>query len=128
MFDNLPKKYLIYMICCNVTNKKYIGHTSNLTSRLAVHLSTYKNQSCMCTSKEVFKSENYNCIVLEDNLDNKLKAKERELFYMGVFEHSVVNKNRPMLVDMKDYQKAYQKEYRKKQRYPPVTHSLSEFM
>jgi len=33
-----------------------------------------------------------------------------------------------MLVDMKDYQKAYQKEYRKKQRYPPVTHSLSEFM
>jgi len=33
-----------------------------------------------------------------------------------------------MLVDMKDYQKAYQKEYRKKQRIPPVTHSLSEFM
>lgn len=41
---NLPKKYLIYMICCNVTHRKYIGSTSNLTSRLAVHLSTYKKQ------------------------------------------------------------------------------------
>ena len=114
MFDNLPKKYLIYMICCDITNKKYVGHTSNLSSRLAVHASTFKKQSCMCTSQEVFKNNNFNCIVLEENLENKEKAKEREAFYMGVFEHSVVNKNRPILIDMKDYQRAYQKEYRKK--------------
>jgi hypothetical protein len=67
----------------------------------------------MRTSQEVFKNENYNCIVLEDNLENKVKAKEREAFYMDVFEHSVNNKNRPILIDTKDYQKAYQKEYRK---------------
>jgi hypothetical protein len=41
--------------------------------------------------QEVFKNDNYNCIALEDNLENKIKAKEREAFYMGVFEHSVVN-------------------------------------
>ena len=128
MFDNLPKKYLIYMICCNITNKKYVGHTSNLTSRLAVHASTYKKQSCMCTSQEVFKNNNFNCIVLEENLENKEKAKEREAFCMGVFEHSVVNKNRPILIDMKDYQKAYQKEYRQKAKYLPLYYGLRYFM
>ena len=68
----------------------------------------------MRTSQEVFKNENYNCIVLEDNLENKVKAKEREVFFMGVYKHSVVNEKRPIQIDMKDYQKAYQKEYRKK--------------
>ena len=113
MFDNLPKKYLIYIICCNITNKKCVGHMSNLTSRLAVHASTYKKQSYMCTSQEAFENDSYNGIVLEDNLENKVKAKEREAFHMGVFEHSVVNKNRPILIDIKYYQKAYQKEYKK---------------
>ena len=46
----------------------------------------------MCMFQEVFKNDNYNCIALEDNLENKEKAKEREAFYMGVFEHSVVKK------------------------------------
>jgi hypothetical protein len=57
----------------------------------------------MCTSQEVFKNNNFNSIVLEENLVNKEEAKEREAFYMSVFEHSVVDKNRPILVDMKDY-------------------------
>lgn len=108
---NLPKKYLIYMICCNVTHRKYIGSTSNLTSRLAVHLSTYKKQTCMCSSSEIFKNDNYNCVVLEDNLE-KENVKEREAYFMDVFQTSVVNKNRPMLIDMKDYQRDYQKRYR----------------
>jgi hypothetical protein len=56
----------------------------------------------MRTSQGVFKNDTYNCIVLEDNLENKAKAKEREAFHMGVFEHSVVNKNRSILIDMKD--------------------------
>ena len=82
----------------------------------------------MRTSQEVFKNNNYNCIVLEDNLENKEIAKEREAFYMGVFEHSVVNKNRPILVDMKDYQKAYQKEYRNKTQSIYLDNSLRFFM
>ena len=59
----------------------------------------------MCTSEEFFKNNNYNCIVLGDNIENKVKAKEREAFYMGVFEHSVVNKYLPILIDVKDYLK-----------------------
>ena len=82
----------------------------------------------MCTSQELFKNGNQNCIVLEDKLENKVKAKEREAFYMGVFEHSVVNKNRPILIDMKDYQEAYSKEYRKKTQYPLLNFSLRYFM
>ena len=82
----------------------------------------------MCKSQEVFKNDNYNCIVLEDNLENKVKAKEREAFYMGVSEHSVVKKNRPILIDMKDYQKAYQKEYRKKTQSLLLDNSLRYFM
>jgi hypothetical protein len=115
MFDNLPKKFLIYAICCNVTNKKYIGSTSNLTSRLAVHLSSYKNKTSTCSSVEIFKNDNYNCIILQDNLE-KNQIKERELFFIKVFEHNIVNKYRPMLEDMKEYQKEYQKTYRLKQR------------
>ena len=82
----------------------------------------------MRTSQEMFKNENYDCIVLEDNLENKVKAKERDSFYMGNFEHSVVNKNRPILIDMKDYQKAYQKEYRKKTQSLYLDNSLRYFM
>ena len=82
----------------------------------------------MCTSQEVFKNDSYNCIVLEDNLENTEKAKEREAFCMGVFEHSVVNKNRPILIDMKDYQKAYLKEYRKKTQSIYLDNSLRYFM
>jgi tRNA A-37 threonylcarbamoyl transferase component Bud32 len=82
----------------------------------------------MCTSQEVFKKNNFNCIVLEENLETKDKAKEREAFDMGVFEHSVVNTNRPILIDMKDYQKAYRKEYRKKTQSIYLDNSLRYFM
>jgi hypothetical protein len=66
----------------------------------------------MCTSQELFKNDNYNCIVLEDKLEDKVKAKEREA----------------ILIDMKDYQKAYKKEYRKKPKYPLLNFSLRYFM
>jgi hypothetical protein len=82
----------------------------------------------MCKSQEVFTNENNNCIVLENNFESKVKAKEREAFYMGVFEHSVVNKNKPILIDMIDYQKAHQKEFRKKVRYQPLNYSLGYYM
>ena len=66
----------------------------------------------MCTSQELFKNDNYNCIVLEDKLEDKVKAKEREA----------------ILIDMKDYQKAYQKEYRKKTQCLHLDNSLRYFM
>ena len=65
---NLKRDYVIYAICCNETNLKYIGSTSNLISRLAVHQSTFKCQSSMCRSSLVLENGNYNCIVLEEGL------------------------------------------------------------
>ena len=91
MFKNLKRDYVIYAICCNETNLKYIGSTSNLTSRLAVHQSTFKCQSSMCRSSLVLESGNYNCIVLEEGIQ-KQDVKERESFYLSVFKHQIVNK------------------------------------
>ena len=53
MFGNLSKKYLIYMIFSNITNKNYVGRTSNLTSRLADHASTYKKVVYVYVSRSV---------------------------------------------------------------------------
>ena len=40
--QNYTKKYLIYSIRCNITNKIYIGSTYNLTARLNTHISNFK--------------------------------------------------------------------------------------
>lgn len=106
MFKNLKRDYVIYAICCNETNLKYIGSTSNLTSRLAVHLSTFKCQSSMCRSSLVLEGGNYNCIILEEGLQ-KQDVKAREAFYLSVFKHQSVNKNMPILVDSKTYHHDY---------------------
>ena len=74
MYGYLPKKILIYIVCCNITNKKYVTHTSNLTSRLSAHLNSYKNLSCMHISQGVFKLNNDNCIVSEGNLEKQNKS------------------------------------------------------
>lgn len=103
---NIPKTYVIYLINCNISNKKYIGSTSNLQSRIAVHLSTFKHQRDMCSSSKVLEGGNYNCIILESNLD-KSQAKEREAFFIDVFQKNVVNKNKPILVDLKTYHHDY---------------------
>jgi hypothetical protein len=87
MFDNLPKKNELNFMLYEYNQQKYVWHTSNLTSRLAIHVSLYINQSSICTSQEMFKNENYNCIVLEDNLENKMQTMKREAFYMSAFKH-----------------------------------------
>ena len=57
MFDNLPKKYLIYMICCDITNKKYVGHTSNLTSRLEFTRVPTKTVVYVYVSRNIYKRQ-----------------------------------------------------------------------
>ena len=48
--QNFPKKYLIYSIRCNITNKIYIGSTSNQTSKLNTHISCFKKGCSSCYS------------------------------------------------------------------------------
>ena len=39
---NHSKMYCVYSITCNLTNKIYVGSTSNFTNRLRHHISTHK--------------------------------------------------------------------------------------
>ena len=41
--QNYRKSFVVYAIKCNVRLKTYIGSTSNLTSRLGNHISTFKS-------------------------------------------------------------------------------------
>ena len=41
--QNFKKSFVVYAIKCNVLNKTYIGNTSNLTNRLANHISSFKS-------------------------------------------------------------------------------------
>jgi predicted metalloenzyme YecM len=45
------------MMCCNITKKKYVVHTSNLTSSLSVDLSTYKISHVCVRLKKCIKTK-----------------------------------------------------------------------
>ena len=57
--SGFQKEYMIYMIKCNITHKIYIGSTSNLTTRVSVHLSSFKQGVSTCRSVLVLKNGNY---------------------------------------------------------------------
>ena len=46
---NHIKMYCVYAIKCNLTNKTYIGSTSNLTNRLGNHISGLKVENQVVT-------------------------------------------------------------------------------
>ena len=102
----LHKTFCVYLINCNITNKKYIGATSNLPSRMAVHVSTAKLQKCMCSSSVVLAQNNYSVVILEANL-NKDEVKQREAFFISAFKQTAVNKNIPILTDLTTYRREY---------------------
>jgi len=112
--QNFIKKYLIYTIKCNVTNRIYIGSTSNLTSRLNTHISSYKSGCCSCYSKIVLENNNYTVAVLKDNILSKNEAKKAEYHFIEGYSDQVVNKNKPILMNMKEYQMIYQSQYRRR--------------
>ena len=111
---NFTKKYLIYSIRCNVTNKIYIGSTSNLTMRLNTHISSYETGCSSCYSKLILENSNYTVVVLKDNILSKEDAKSAEYHFIEGYSDQVVNKNKPILMNMKEYQLIYQTEYRRK--------------
>ena len=110
------KTYMIYQIKCNNTNKIYIGSTSNLTARINTHVSSFKTGVSHCSSVEVLKGNNYSITVLRDNILTIEETKLAELSFINAYGSHVVNVNKPILCDMKTYQKIYQKEYNNNKR------------
>jgi len=112
--QNFTKKYLIYSIKCNVTNKIYIGSTSNLTARLNTHISSFKTGCSSCYSKLILENNNYTVAVLKDDILSKEDAKSAEYHFIEAYNNQCINKNKPILMNMKEYQMNYQSEYRRK--------------
>ena len=112
--ENYTKKYLIYSIRCNITNKIYVGSTCNLTTRINTHISSYKNGCSSCYSKIVLENNNYTVAVLKDNILNKDDTKSSEYHFIQAYGSECINKNKPILMNMKDYQLTYQAQYRRK--------------
>ena len=112
--QNYTKKYLIYSIRCNITNKIYVGSTCNLTTRLNTHISSYKTGCSSCYSKIVLENNNYTVAVLKDGILSKDGAKKAEYHFIQAYGSECINKNKPILMNMKEYQLIYQSEYRRK--------------
>ena len=113
---NHTKTYCVYAIKCNNTNKIYIGSTSNITNRLRHHVSTQKNNKSTCSSQLILENRNYNVSVLRKDILTKQAAKEAEYNFIKGYGADCVNKNTPVLVDFKQYQREYQQNLRKKKR------------
>ena len=108
------KTYIIYCIKCNITNKVYIGSTSNLTARINTHLSSFKTNTSKCSSRFVLSNKNYQISVLVDKIVSKEIAKVKENDFIRAYGDEIcVNINKPIVgLTMKEYQHDYQKNYR----------------
>ena len=121
---NLSKVYLIYALHCKTTSKYYIGSTSNLTARLNTHLSSYKCGVSKCYSTKIFNGNNYELMILKNNIQTKEEAKKCEYDFICAYGDDAVNKNKPILIDMKTYHKKYYLK-RKKSINPIISSSSS---
>ena len=113
LINGYIKTYVIYCIKDNVTNKVYIGSTSNLTSRMNTHLSSFKTNTSKCSSRFVLANNNYQISVLVDKIETKDESKVREKDFITAYGSSCVNINKPIVgLTIFEYQKIYQKNYR----------------
>ena len=114
VIENFQKEYIVYKIECNLTQKVYIGHTSNLTSRINTHISSFKSGNLSCTSSKILSSNDYKISVLRRGIYDKTEASKAELNFIIGYGSNSVNKNKPCFLTKKEYQKEYQKKYRLK--------------
>ena len=114
VIENFQKEFLIYKIQCNRTGKIYIGHTSNLSSRINTHISSYKKGILSCSSCKILSNNDYKISVLRRNIYDKNEATKSELDFINAYGLMCVNKNKPIIVSKKEYQKEYQKKYKLK--------------
>ena len=106
--------FCVYAIKCNITNKIYIGSTSNITNRLRHHVSTFKTNTSTCSSRLILENRNYNVSVLRKDILTQQLAKQAEYNFIKGYGADCVNKNLPVLTDFKEYQRLYQANLRKK--------------
>jgi len=104
---NLPKLYLIYALHCKTSGLYYIGSTSNLSARLNTHLSSFKCGVSKCYSTKILSGNNYELLILKNNIQTKQEAKKSEYDFICAYGDDAVNKNKPILIDMKTYHKKY---------------------
>ena len=91
--QNFKKSFVVYAIKCNVLNKTYIGNTSNLTNRLANHISSFKSGKSSCYSKYVLEHGNYMISVLKDNIFAQIE---------GQFEDAIRNTEEAIELKLKE--------------------------
>ena len=120
---NIQKIYLIYALHCKVTDRYYIGSSSNLNARLNTHLSSYKTGCSKCYSRFILEGNNYELLLLKNNIQDKQICKKFESNFISAYGSSCVNKNRPILVDIKQYHKEYY--LQRKQSVNPLTSNMS---
>ena len=121
----LPKLYLIYALHCKTSGLYYIGSTSNLSARLNTHLSSYKCGVSKCYSSKIFNGNNYELLILKNNIQTKDDAKKCEYDFINAYGDDAVNKNRPILIDMKTYHKQYYLQRKKSNRSSSSSSSIS---
>jgi predicted GIY-YIG superfamily endonuclease len=112
---NHTKMYCVYAIKSS-DGLIYIGSTSNITNRLRHHISTHKNNKSTCSSKIILEKGNYFVSILRKDILTKEAAKQAEYNFIKGYGADCVNKNTPVLVDFKQYQREYQANLRKKKR------------
>ena len=104
-------KSKIYKICCNITNKTYIGCTTELTldKRLIGHIKNFKQwkngENNYITSFEILEGNDYYIELLEEYSCNcKDELLEREKYYIQ--NNDCVNKYKKINIT-KEYKKEY---------------------
>ena len=89
----------VYKICCNITNKIYVGSTTcELSHRLATHVSNYKKflngKYHYVTSFKILEKGDYSIILLEKcPCSSRDELAMRERYWYDTLE--CVNKNKP---------------------------------
>ena len=104
---HIPKIYIIYALHCKTTDQYYIGSTSNLSNRLNTHLSTFKSGTSTCYSRIIFEKNNYELLILKNNIVNKTDCKQYEWNFINAYGTSCVNHNKPVLCDLVEYKRNY---------------------
>jgi len=106
------KQAIIYCISSPLTDKVYIGSTSeHIKKRISHHKSNAKRNGG-CKSKEIINLKRWEYHILEEftyNEKNKFNMKKQLEYYYINGGLNVVNKNKPVLIQMRKYIKDYYK-------------------
>lgn len=87
MFDELTERletYTIYCIRNKNNNKRYIGRTKNVKTRLSSHYYAIKSGKHKCIPANEGSINDYEFLILEDHVEGS-KRTEKEKYYMQLY-------------------------------------------